>query len=104
MAVDAGDDGPDGRQVDVIVGVDERLVGQAERGVAVRAGGQGCGDGAVGVFGERAADAGSAVAGFFGRSGRFGFWPLAGGRLELSGVLGGVLSLASNSATRAVSV
>ena len=36
-------------------------------------------------------------------SGRFSFLPLQGGRLELPGVLGGVPSLASSSATRAVS-
>jgi hypothetical protein len=35
-------------------------------------------------------------------SGRFGFWPFDGGRLELSGVFGGAASLASNSATRTV--
>ena len=40
--------------------------------------------------------------GFFGRSGRFGFWPLDGGVLELSGVLRGASSLVSNSAIRAV--
>jgi methylphosphotriester-DNA--protein-cysteine methyltransferase len=34
------------------------------------------------------------------RSGWFAFWPLDGGRLELSGVLGGLLSLASSSARR----
>jgi hypothetical protein len=39
---------------------------------------------------------------FFSRSVRFAFWPFEGGVLELSGVLGGVLSLASNSAIRAV--
>ena len=38
----------------------------------------------------------------FTRSGRFAFWPFEGGVLELSGVLGGALSLASNSAIRAI--
>jgi hypothetical protein len=41
--------------------------------------------------------------GFFGRSGRFGFWPFDGGRLELSGVLGGPPSRASSAVIRAVS-
>ena len=36
-------------------------------------------------------------------SGRFGFLPLEGGRLELPGVFGGMPSLASSSATHAVS-
>ena len=31
-------------------------------------------------------------------SGRFGFWPFEGGRLELSGVFSGLASLASSSA------
>jgi hypothetical protein len=38
----------------------------------------------------------------FTRSGRFAFWPFEGGVLELSGVLGGALSLDSNSAIRAI--
>ena len=41
--------------------------------------------------------------GCFGRSGRFGFCPFDGGRLELSGVFGGAPSLASNSVIRALS-
>src|SRR5208283_1841803 len=39
----------------------------------------------------------------FGATGAEGFWPFEGGTLELSGVFGGRSSLASNSATRAVS-
>ena len=35
--------------------------------------------------------------GFLAGSGRFGFWPFEGGRLELSGVFGGAASLASSS-------
>src|SRR5208282_2378857 len=39
----------------------------------------------------------------FGFAGADALWPFEGGRLELSGVLGGRPSLASSSATRAVS-
>ncbi len=41
--------------------------------------------------------------GFFAFSAWFAFWPFEGGSEELPGVLGGTLSLASSSATRAMS-
>ncbi len=50
----------------MVVGMDEGLVGQTERGIAVRAGRQCRNDGAVGMFRERAGDAGSAMARLFG--------------------------------------
>jgi hypothetical protein len=46
---------------------------------------------------------GQPLRGGLGLSGRLDFWPLEGGSEELSGVLGGMFSLASSAATRAVS-
>ena len=59
MAVDAGDGWADGRQLDVIIGMDLGLIGGAERIGAMRAGGQRCLNDAIGMFGQRAADAGA---------------------------------------------
>jgi len=61
MAVDAGDGRTDGRQLDVIVGMDAGLVGGAERIGAMRTGGQRRLDDAIGMFGERAADTGATI-------------------------------------------
>jgi hypothetical protein len=59
MAVDAGDDRTDRRQIDVVVGVDVADVGRVERVVAMRASGE-CGlDDPVRVLGERTGDTGA---------------------------------------------
>jgi hypothetical protein len=102
MAVDAGDGWADRWQLDVIVGMDLGLVGGAEHTGAMRAGAQRCLDDAIRMFGQRAADAGTTARRFYCRSARFAFWPFEGGVLELSGVLGGALSLVSNSAIRVI--
>jgi hypothetical protein len=63
MAVDAGDNRADRRQVDVVVGVDVGHVGCAECMVAMRAGGERRLDDAVRVLGEGARHAGATAAG-----------------------------------------
>ena len=60
---------PDRRQIDVVVGVDVGQIGGAERLGAMRTGGERRLDDFVGVFGQRAGDAGAAGAGFFGGRG-----------------------------------
>jgi hypothetical protein len=57
MAVDAGDDGAQRRQVDVVVGMDIQQVGGAECVGAVRTGSKRRLDDPVRVFGQRAGDA-----------------------------------------------
>jgi len=57
MAVDAGDDGAQRRQVDVVVSMDLQQVGGAECGGAVRTGSKRRLDDPVRVFGQRAGDA-----------------------------------------------
>lgn len=100
MAVDAGDDRADRRQIDVVVGVHAGHVGRPERVVAMRAGGErGLDEILSGCSARARVKPGRLGRGFFlPGSGRFGFWPFDGGRLELSGVLLGTASLASNSA------
>jgi hypothetical protein len=105
MPVDAGCDWLDRRQIDVIIGVDVAHIGRAERVVAMRAGNGQSLDDLVGMFSEPARHApGRLGRGFLlPRSGRFGFWPFDGGRLELPGVFGDTASLASSSPMRALS-
>ncbi len=64
MAVDAGHDWADRRQVDVIIGVDVGLVGGAERMLAMRTGVEHRLDDTIGVDRKRAGDAGATAAGF----------------------------------------
>ena len=78
MAVDAGDDGTQRRQVEVIVGVNPGQIGRAERMGAVRTGGR-CGfDDPVRAFGQPSGDARAAVAGFLRTVGRVGLLALRG--------------------------
>jgi hypothetical protein len=62
MAVDAGDDRADRRQVDVVVGVDFGHVAGREGVLAMRAGGECRLDDRVRVFGQGAGDTGAARA------------------------------------------
>ena len=62
MAVDAGHDRADRRQVDVVVSVDIGLVGKAERVAATRAGVERRLDGAIRSGRQRAGDAGATAA------------------------------------------
>jgi hypothetical protein len=102
MAVDAGDDGAQQWQVDVVVGI------ISSRSAGPNAWAQ-CGQAASvasmilsGCSVNARATPGRPPRGFFGRSGKFDFRPFEGGMLELSGVFAGAASLASNSAIRAV--
>ena len=93
MAVDAGDGRADGGQLDVIVGMvsgwSAEPSTQAQCGQALSVASMmrsGCSLSARLTPGRPPRRD-------FTRSGRFAFWPFEGGVLELSGVLGGALSL-----------
>ena len=63
MAVNAGDDGAQRRQIDMVVGVNLRQVSGAERVGTVRTGGK-CGlDDPVWMFSQRAGDARTSATG-----------------------------------------
>jgi len=90
----ARDDGMDLRQFELVVAGIECVVIVVKGGVAATTAYRLGGHDLVGVATERASAAfapDAALAGTFGwgLSGRFGFWPFDGGRLELSGVFGG---------------
>ena len=103
MAVDTRDDRADRRQVDVVIGVDGRLVSRPERMRAMQTGIEGCWDDVIWVFGQDAGNPRTAATALAGLIGAVGLRPREGGVLELSGVLGGTFSRACNAATCAVS-
>jgi hypothetical protein len=78
MAVDAGDDGAQRRQVDVVVGVNRRQVGGAERVGAVRTGSKCRLDDPVRVFGQGASDARTAATGLLWTVGKVRLLTLGG--------------------------
>ena len=80
MTVDTSDERADEGQLDVVVGVDVGLIGEAERVGATRAGGQRCLDDAVGVLGQRAGHAGTTDAGLLRAIGTVGLLALRGRR------------------------
>ncbi|MFL5280768.1 MAG: hypothetical protein ACJ8AW_07135 [Rhodopila sp.] len=103
MAVNTRDNRADRRQVDVVIGVDGRLLSRPERMRAMRTGIEGRCDDVIWVFGQDAGNARTAATALAGLIGRLGFAPREDGVLELSGILGGTFSRACNAATGAVS-
>ena len=83
----------------MVVGMDFGLIGRTESVVAMRTGGERGLDDLVRVLDQRGRPR---RGGFSAESGRFALCPFEGGRLELSGVLGRVASLASSPTMRAV--
>jgi len=88
VAVDAGYDRADRRQVDVVVGVDVGLVGEAERMLAMRASGQCRLDDMVGVGRKCAGDAGVTAAGLLRELRTVWFLALGGRRARVARGLG----------------
>ena len=87
MAVDARDNRADRRQVDVVVGVDGRLVGRPERMRAMRTGSEGRRDDVIRVFGQGAGNIRTTTTALAGPIGAVGLLALRGGR---AGVVGGL--------------
>ena len=104
MALNAGHDRADRRQLDVVISLKAGLVSSTQRMGAVRAGLRQAGHDPVGIVRQLAERAGVALRFFAARrSARLGLHPCEGGVEKLSGVFGGWPNLASSSAIRFLS-
>jgi hypothetical protein len=83
MAVNAGDDGAQRRQLDVVVGMRLRQVGGAERVCAVRTGSKRRLNDPVGVFGQSAGDPRAAATGLARAVGKVRLLALRGGQARV---------------------